>query len=159
MSTMDLDGVTCLDWHAEGKKTGARLSRGHFIRRLAHHFGLVSNNGLRGLSIMTRELPLIDIVAAAAAPDVDEGAHAIPVPIHAPPPPPPTAKRSMTDQGRFSTWMISCMTQLMEASGRTYQSFDGTFRGSYLEVFERRTRQRTNGANTSTTQQEEQPDP
>ncbi|GJV85720.1 hypothetical protein Tco_1525618 [Tanacetum coccineum] len=45
-------------------------------------------------------------------------------------------KRPMTDQGRFSTWMVSCMTQLMEASGRTYQAFDGTFRGSYPEVFE-----------------------
>ncbi|GJV81706.1 hypothetical protein Tco_1517576 [Tanacetum coccineum] len=29
-------------------------------------------------------------------------------------------ERSMTDQGRFSTWMVSCMTQLMEASGLTY---------------------------------------
>ncbi|GJW99042.1 hypothetical protein Tco_0180850 [Tanacetum coccineum] len=37
---------------------------------------------------------------------------------------------SMTDQGRVSTWMISCMTQLMEASGQTYQAFDGTFPGS-----------------------------
>ncbi|GKA67359.1 hypothetical protein Tco_0767167 [Tanacetum coccineum] len=30
-------------------------------------------------------------------------------------------KRSMTDQGRFSTWMTSCMAQLMEAGGLTYQ--------------------------------------
>ncbi|GJT55873.1 hypothetical protein Tco_0990927 [Tanacetum coccineum] len=67
--------------HAEGRKSGARLSGGDFIGGLAHHFGLVSDDGLRGLSIMTRELPLIDIVAAAAAlggaddaPDVDEGA-------------------------------------------------------------------------------------
>ncbi|GKD23383.1 hypothetical protein Tco_1225086, partial [Tanacetum coccineum] len=34
-------------------------------------------------------------------------------------------KSSMTDQGRVSTWMISCMMQLMEASGQTYQAFDG----------------------------------
>ncbi|GKD09409.1 hypothetical protein Tco_1189094 [Tanacetum coccineum] len=69
-------------------------------------------------------------------------------------------KRSMTDQGRFSTWMISCMTQLVEASGRTYQAFDGTFRGCCPEVFERRTRQRTDGTRTSTAQQDEhQPDP
>ncbi|GKG06580.1 hypothetical protein Tco_0329549, partial [Tanacetum coccineum] len=61
-------------------------------------------------------------------------------------------ERLMTDQGRLSTWMISCMTQLIEASRRTYQAFDGTFRGSYQEVFERRTRQRTDGASTSTTQ-------
>ncbi|GKD33177.1 hypothetical protein Tco_1248686 [Tanacetum coccineum] len=39
-------------------------------------------------------------------------------------------ERSMTDQGRFSTWMISYMAQLMEGSGLTYHAFDGTFRGS-----------------------------
>ncbi|GJW60328.1 hypothetical protein Tco_0109663, partial [Tanacetum coccineum] len=47
--------------HAEGRKSGARLSEGHFIRRLAHLFGLVSDDGLRGLSIVARELPLIDM--------------------------------------------------------------------------------------------------
>ncbi|GKF64856.1 hypothetical protein Tco_0188304 [Tanacetum coccineum] len=36
-------------------------------------------------------------------------------------------ERLMTDQGRFSTWMMSCMAQLMDASGLTYQAFDGTF--------------------------------
>ncbi|GKE43783.1 hypothetical protein Tco_1471067 [Tanacetum coccineum] len=47
--------------HAEGRKSGARLLRGYFIRRLAHHFGLVSDDGLRGLSIVACELPLIDM--------------------------------------------------------------------------------------------------
>ncbi|GKB81260.1 hypothetical protein Tco_0948155 [Tanacetum coccineum] len=36
--------------HAEGRKSGARLSRGHFIRRLAAHFGLVRDKGLRGVT-------------------------------------------------------------------------------------------------------------
>ncbi|GJV53744.1 hypothetical protein Tco_1449485 [Tanacetum coccineum] len=36
-------------------------------------------------------------------------------------------ERSLTDQGRFFTWMMTCMTQLMEASGLTYQAFDGSF--------------------------------
>ncbi|GJZ79766.1 hypothetical protein Tco_0644603 [Tanacetum coccineum] len=36
-------------------------------------------------------------------------------------------ERSMTDQGRFSTLMMSCMTQLIDASEMTYQAFDGTF--------------------------------
>ncbi|GKC09374.1 hypothetical protein Tco_1000984 [Tanacetum coccineum] len=121
--------------HAEGRKSGVRLLGGHFIRRLARHFGLVSDDGLRGLSVVTCELPLIDM-----------GELAVPAPIHAPPPPPPAAartmpqrlgrleeevqglcqdvrslrglvERSMTDQGRFSTWMVSCMMQLKEASG------------------------------------------
>ncbi|GKE75625.1 hypothetical protein Tco_1537666, partial [Tanacetum coccineum] len=30
-------------------------------------------------------------------------------------------ERSMTDQGRVSTWMISCMTQLIEASGTSWK--------------------------------------
>ncbi|GJU89946.1 hypothetical protein Tco_1302369 [Tanacetum coccineum] len=47
--------------HAEGRKSGARLSGGHFIGHLAMHFGLVSDEGLRGLQVVTRELPLIDL--------------------------------------------------------------------------------------------------
>ncbi|GJX15738.1 hypothetical protein Tco_0216570, partial [Tanacetum coccineum] len=47
--------------HAEGKKSGARMSRGHFIGHLVMHFGLVSDEGLRGLQAVTRELPLIDL--------------------------------------------------------------------------------------------------
>ncbi|GJW30707.1 hypothetical protein Tco_0047582 [Tanacetum coccineum] len=113
----------------KGRKSGARLSGGHFIKRLAHHFGLVSNDGLGGLFVVTRQLLLIDMgelvklnicievgddwvwvaqgverqpIAAAAtsggaedAPDLDEGAQAVPAPIHAPPPPPPTTGRTM----------------------------------------------------------------
>ncbi|GJY48290.1 hypothetical protein Tco_0438246 [Tanacetum coccineum] len=47
--------------HAEGRKSGARLSGGHFIGRLAAYFGLVSDQGLRGLSVITRELPMIEL--------------------------------------------------------------------------------------------------
>ncbi|GKC54352.1 hypothetical protein Tco_1077097, partial [Tanacetum coccineum] len=69
-------------------------------------------------------------------------------------------KRSMTDQGRFSTWMIPCMTQLMEASGQTFQAFNLTFWGSSPAAFQRRTRQRADGASTFAAQQDQQqPDP
>ncbi|GJZ84104.1 hypothetical protein Tco_0649443 [Tanacetum coccineum] len=47
--------------HAKGRKSGTRLSGGHFIGYLAHHFGLVSDDGLRGLSVATHEIPLIDM--------------------------------------------------------------------------------------------------
>ncbi|GKF02537.1 hypothetical protein Tco_0029460, partial [Tanacetum coccineum] len=50
-----------LFWHSEGRKSGSWLSGGYFIGRLAMHFGLVSNEGLRGLQVVTRELPLIDL--------------------------------------------------------------------------------------------------
>ncbi|GKD00253.1 hypothetical protein Tco_1170527 [Tanacetum coccineum] len=57
--------------HAEGRKSGARLSRGHFIGRLAHYFGLPdATAGAPG--------------AAKDAPAVDEGAQANPVPVQAP---------------------------------------------------------------------------
>ncbi|GKE03496.1 hypothetical protein Tco_1395514 [Tanacetum coccineum] len=68
----------------KGRKSGARLSGGHFIRRLAMHFGLVSDEGLRGLQQ----------AAAAGAPEADEAGQAaeevaqeIPAPAQAPPPP------------------------------------------------------------------------
>ncbi|GKD81590.1 hypothetical protein Tco_1348429 [Tanacetum coccineum] len=70
--------------HTKGRKSGARLSRGHFIRRLAHHFSLVSDDGLRGLSVIAREIgddwawvaprPERWQVAAAGAPETAEDA-------------------------------------------------------------------------------------
>nr|GEW76606.1 hypothetical protein [Tanacetum cinerariifolium] len=120
------------DRHARGRKSDARLSKGHFIGRLAHHFGL----RLRRLEEETQGLRQ----------DVRSLRRLV--------------ERSMTDHGRLSTWMVSFMTQLMEASRRTYQAFDGTFRGSYPTVFERRTRCRTDVASISITQQDvQQPDP
>ncbi|GJX77385.1 ribonuclease H-like domain-containing protein, partial [Tanacetum coccineum] len=93
--------------HAEGRKSGARLSGGHFIRRFTHHFGLVSDDGLRGLSIVAPpELERQQVAAAGAlgaakdAPAVDEGVQADPAPIKAPqqpPPPPPAAESSLAD--------------------------------------------------------------
>ncbi|GJS91014.1 hypothetical protein Tco_0773650 [Tanacetum coccineum] len=65
-------------------------------------------------------------------------------------------ERLMTDQARFSTWMMSCMAQLMDASWLTYQAFDGTFRGSSPSAFQRRSKQRTGEANTSAAQQDPQ---
>ncbi|GKE94182.1 hypothetical protein Tco_1579037, partial [Tanacetum coccineum] len=78
--------------------------------------------------------------AAADAPAADEGDQAVPKPVQAPqqPPPPPSATAGT----------------LMDASGLTYHAFDGTFRGSSPTAFQRRTRQRTGEANTSTTQQD-----
>nr|GFA85754.1 hypothetical protein [Tanacetum cinerariifolium] len=69
--------------HVEGRKNGVRLSGGHFIRRLAHHFGLVAAGGAPE--------------AAKDAPAVDEGAQADPAPVQAPqsPLPPPAASRTM----------------------------------------------------------------
>ncbi|GJY85416.1 reverse transcriptase domain-containing protein [Tanacetum coccineum] len=191
----------------------AMIFGGQDVARLAEHFGLLTEERLQRLTVIVRDLPIINMAelvrlqiyeeiddtwawvapgperqpdaaaganeAAKDAPAIDEGAQADIAPVQAPQPPPPPKKtmpqrsgrldeeiqglrqdvgslcglveRSLTDHGRFSTWMISCMTQLMEASGQTYQAFDGTFRGSSLVVFERRTKQKTSKANTSTT--------
>ncbi|GKF14619.1 hypothetical protein Tco_0056081 [Tanacetum coccineum] len=60
--------------HAEGRKIGERLLGGHFIRRLAAHFGLVAVAGALGA--------VEDALAA------NKGAQAVPAPVQAPQPPP-----------------------------------------------------------------------
>ncbi|GKC94188.1 hypothetical protein Tco_1159630, partial [Tanacetum coccineum] len=52
----DLRGDRHLKRHAEGRKSGAMLSGGYFIGRLAHHFGLVNDDGLRGLSVVAHNI-------------------------------------------------------------------------------------------------------
>ncbi|GJY77052.1 hypothetical protein Tco_0482168 [Tanacetum coccineum] len=47
--------------YVEGRKSGAKLSIGHFIGCLVAYFGLVNDKGLRGLSVITRELPMINL--------------------------------------------------------------------------------------------------
>ncbi|GJU05452.1 hypothetical protein Tco_1121882 [Tanacetum coccineum] len=150
--------------HAEGRKSGARLSGGHFIGHLAMHFGLVSDEGLRGLQATAAGAHEADEADQAA----EEVAPKIPAPAQAPPPPPPAPQprlrgvvESFTiEQSKFSTWMISCMTQLMDVSGQTYQPFKNTLVGSSWLSFWRCVRPRTCDASTSTAPHTDaQPDP
>ncbi|GJW24907.1 hypothetical protein Tco_0038718 [Tanacetum coccineum] len=210
--------------HAEGRNSGARLSGGHFIRRLASHFGLISNERLRGLSVVVNELPVIVLhklgrlnicsrygdtwawvasgperqqaatagtpAAAEGAPIADEGAQAVPASLQAPQPSPPAPQpqtmsqridrikeemrelrqsvvglrgvvdSSITEQTRVSSWMISCMTQFMDASGRTYHAFYSTLVGSSRLPYQRRVRPRNGDVNTSAAPRtDDQPDP
>ncbi|GJZ97270.1 hypothetical protein Tco_0669723 [Tanacetum coccineum] len=164
--------IQYLFMHAKGRKSCARLSGGHFIGYLAHHCGLVSDDGLRGLSIMTCELPLIDMgelvklnICMEVGDDwawVVQGVERQPVAAAAAL---RGARVGLCPSGLerlkevdYKGFTLGCCG-LIEASRRTYQAFDGSFRGNYPVVFERCTRQRTNGANTSTAQQDEQPDP
>ncbi|GJS60050.1 hypothetical protein Tco_0654834 [Tanacetum coccineum] len=84
---------------ARRRKQGAMISRGQFVARLAEHFGLVTEEMLQGLTVILRELLVIDMAelldAAAGdpgtaedAPTVDEGDQAILAPVQAPQPPP-----------------------------------------------------------------------
>ncbi|GJS05255.1 hypothetical protein Tco_0321763, partial [Tanacetum coccineum] len=45
----------------KGRKSRARMFGGHFIGCLAEHFGLVSDDGLMGLSMIAYVLPVIDL--------------------------------------------------------------------------------------------------
>nr|GEW78045.1 hypothetical protein [Tanacetum cinerariifolium] len=62
-------------------------------------------------------------------------------------------KSSITEQTRVSTWMISYMTHLMDASVRTYQAFDSAFVDHSRLSYERHVRPRTGDASTSSAPQ------
>ncbi|GJR55618.1 hypothetical protein Tco_1406139 [Tanacetum coccineum] len=161
-----------------------RLLGGHFIGRLAAHFGLVGDQELRGLHVVTYELPLIDLhelrrlnictrygdtwtwvasgperqqAVAVGAHEGDEGGSAVEesvVGLRG------VVESFITKQTRVSTWMISCMTQLMDASGRTYQAFNSTLVGSSWMPYQRHVRPRTGDASTfAAPHVDDQPDP
>ncbi|GJV46121.1 hypothetical protein Tco_1430657 [Tanacetum coccineum] len=46
---------------AAGRKSGALISGGQFVARLAEHFGLLMEKRLRGLTIISPTLPIIDM--------------------------------------------------------------------------------------------------
>ncbi|GKE91000.1 hypothetical protein Tco_1572095 [Tanacetum coccineum] len=150
--------------HAEGKKSRPRFSRGHFIGRLAAHFGLVSDEGLRGLSIVARELLGPERQQAAVvgnpgaiddAPAADEGAQAVAAPVQAPQLPPPAPQyRTMSQR------IERLEEELMDASGHTYQAFDSTLVNSSRLSYQRYVRPRIDDVGTSTAPlTDDQPDP
>nr|GEZ36726.1 hypothetical protein [Tanacetum cinerariifolium] len=128
--------------------------------------------------------------ATEDAPAADEAAQAVSAPVQAPQPPPlapqhrnmsqridrleeevremrlsivglrEVVKSSITEQTRVSTWMIRCMMQLMDASGRTYQAFDSTLVSSSWLSYQRLVRSRRDDAGTSIAPHiNDQPDP
>ncbi|GKD86701.1 hypothetical protein Tco_1357855 [Tanacetum coccineum] len=46
---------------AAGRKSGALISGGQFVARLAEHFGLLTEERLRGLTVIAPALPVIDM--------------------------------------------------------------------------------------------------
>ncbi|GJW30596.1 hypothetical protein Tco_0047471 [Tanacetum coccineum] len=63
------------------------MSEGYFIGRLAEHFGLVSDEGLMGLSVIACVLPIINLDELVKFNICD-----VPAPVQAPQPPPATAQ-------------------------------------------------------------------
>ncbi|GKF11119.1 hypothetical protein Tco_0049045 [Tanacetum coccineum] len=128
---------------------------------------LIDLHELRRLNICTRYKDTWDWVAQGperqqapaagaheadeAGPTTEEGAQEIPAPAQAPPPPPliPQPRTIFTtEQSRVSTWLITCMTQLMGTNGLTYQAFDSTLVGSSRMPYQRRVRPRIGDAST-----------
>ncbi|GKA43705.1 hypothetical protein Tco_0736429 [Tanacetum coccineum] len=174
--------------HTEGKKSRARMSGGHFIRHLAMHFGLLGRLNIctryDDTWAWVAHGPERQHGAAAGAYEADEaglaaeeGAQEIPVPVPAPTPAQRVEEEVhdlrrdvvglrgvvesfTTEQSRVSTWLITCMIQLMDASGQTYQPFDSTLVGSSWLSFQMCVRPRTGDASTSAAPHTDaQPDP
>ncbi|GKC78725.1 hypothetical protein Tco_1129499 [Tanacetum coccineum] len=186
---MDVDSVNVpyllaryLRLFAAERKSGAHISGGQFVARLAVHFGLLTTEILGGLTVIVPELPIIDMAELMRLQiyvDIDDTwAWA---PQHPPPPPPPAAARTMPqrmarleedvheirgtltrqrevidamahDFLRFSTWVTTSLARMMDMASVTYTSYSVTPR----EYERRRVRQRTGEANTSTAQQDQQ---
>ncbi|GJW36120.1 hypothetical protein Tco_0059040 [Tanacetum coccineum] len=123
------------------RKSGDLISRGQFIARLAKHFGLLTEERLWGLTVIAPTLPVIDMAELAILALVQEPQQ---------PPPPPAVGRTMPQR----------LGRLEEEVEQTCQAFDRTFQGRSPIAFQRRTRQRTDGASTFAAQQgQQQPDP
>ncbi|GJX29961.1 hypothetical protein Tco_0238040, partial [Tanacetum coccineum] len=71
--------------HAKGRKHGARMLDGHFVGHLAEHFGLVTEEGLQGLTMVVGELRVIDIDELVDEEIPDEGVQVDPIPAQGPP--------------------------------------------------------------------------
>ncbi|GJV45930.1 hypothetical protein Tco_1430466 [Tanacetum coccineum] len=143
--------------HAEGRKSRARLLGGHFIGRLAMHFGLVSDEGLRGLQVVAQG-PERQQATAASTSEADKAGQAIeevaleipapsPAPAHAPPPAP--QPRTMSQRIERLEEEVHDLWRDVIGIGQTYQPFDSALVGSSGLSFRRRVRPRTGDASTS----------
>ncbi|GKC38106.1 hypothetical protein Tco_1050490, partial [Tanacetum coccineum] len=140
--------------HAEGRKRGSRMSGSYFVRRLAKHFVLVTEEGLQGLIVVVGELRVIDMDELADQETPKEGVQADPKPVQAPQafaaaPASRTMPHRMTrleeevhgvrerlgeqctvldamrrDFSRFTRWTVGRLSQLLDVSGMTYTSYD-----------------------------------
>ncbi|GJY45923.1 hypothetical protein Tco_0434986 [Tanacetum coccineum] len=106
-----------------GRKQGAKMSGGHFITRLAEHFGLTTKESLQGLTMVVRDLTLINMVSWVAELDQQPAKVAPPA---APIKDHPTA--GIAEIGNknvgFSAWMAGGLGQLLDARGISYQRYE-----------------------------------
>ncbi|GJX63527.1 hypothetical protein Tco_0296427 [Tanacetum coccineum] len=58
---LDLDAPDTIQRFAAGRKCGALISGGQYVARLAKHFRILTDERLQGLTVIMRELPVIDM--------------------------------------------------------------------------------------------------
>ncbi|GJU63239.1 hypothetical protein Tco_1245074 [Tanacetum coccineum] len=128
---------------AKGRKRGAMIFGGQFVARLAEHFGLLTEERLQGLMVVTAGTPVMTEDALV----VDEGAPTVPAPVQAPQAPPAAGPTSTITQrlgrlkedvhglrgalgeqkevldnmacdfSQFTTWMVIGLSRMMDQAG------------------------------------------
>nr|GEX23059.1 hypothetical protein [Tanacetum cinerariifolium] len=137
--------------YAEVRKQGPKIFGGHFIARLTEHFGLITEESLRGLTVVVRDLTMINMdelvrlhiyerllgilnwdqrgsrlelwlkLIRRTIPQrlqrLEEEVHRLRESFR--------KKRVVVDGmsrdfARFTTWVVGCLGQLLDASGVTY---------------------------------------
>ncbi|GJV54401.1 hypothetical protein Tco_1450142 [Tanacetum coccineum] len=134
-----------------GRKSGALTSGGQFVARLAEHFGLLTEERLHGLTIISPALPIIDMTELGVPPPpktqderiarLEEELHGMREALQGQ----RVVLNSMArDFSRFTTWTVTSLVRLMDRAGVPYTRYSE----SPVE-YQRRTKQRTDDASTS----------
>nr|GEZ63122.1 hypothetical protein [Tanacetum cinerariifolium] len=129
---------------ASGRKQRAIISGGQFIARLAEHFGLLTEERLHGLTLIVRDLPVIDMAELARLQIWALGKqHEV-------------MDAMARDFSRFTVWAAGGISQLLDSAGATYVWYSET----HVPSQRRRVKQRTREASTlAALLDEDQPDP
>ncbi|GKB13977.1 hypothetical protein Tco_0847900 [Tanacetum coccineum] len=106
--------------YAEGRKQGARMSGRHFVARLAKHFRLLTEERLRGFTVVVRDLTVIDMDELARIEKLEEEVYGLRESFG--------EQRAVVDAisrdfSRFTTWAVGRLGQLLHTSGVTYPRY------------------------------------
>ncbi|GKC53682.1 hypothetical protein Tco_1076427 [Tanacetum coccineum] len=169
---------------ASGRKQRAMISRGQFVARLAEHFRLLTEEKLQGLTVIVRDLPVIDMAelvrlqiciylddtwawvapgperqpdAATGAPEAAEDALVADEGASAVSAPVQACQTPPPTAGPAQT-MAQRLARVEEDMMRQAE-VRYTIYADFQIPYARRTRRRTDGGSTSTAQHDDQPDP